>query len=99
MDLALGNPNLTSAELPTYANVVHVSSTPFDFRLTFSLLLTPHDQPRSDGFVASESPRAVAEVIMPAAAVHSLLELVRNELAVFTERFDEPRPALLQTAQ
>jgi hypothetical protein len=43
--LVVEPPDTSASELPRYANVVHVSSTPYDFRLTFSVLQTPPDGP------------------------------------------------------
>ena len=50
-DLAVGPPDLSMVGAPVYANVAHTTFTPYDFRVTFSLLTVPHDQP--SGSVAS----------------------------------------------
>jgi hypothetical protein len=95
--LIVEKPDLSMAAPPVYANVVHVSFTPFDFRVTFSLLSTPHDLPAGDAFAPVEAPRAVAEVVLPAAAIESVIDLLRTELSEFSGRFGAPR-AVLQAA-
>jgi hypothetical protein len=88
-------PDLSDIPPPVYANVVHVSRTPFDFRVTFSLLTTPHDQPSRDAFAPVEAVRGVAEVVLPAAVMDSVLELLRAGLTEYSERFGAPRAVLL----
>jgi len=81
-----------------YANAVHISFTPFDVRLTFSFLETPHDQPPGAVPLPAAPPRAVGEVVLPA-AIDSVLDLLRAELERYVERFGAPRPALQQAAR
>ena len=90
--LTVREPDLTATAEPVYANVVHVSFTPYDFRVTFSLLSTPHDGAEPESLVGPFVPRGVAEVIMPAAAVEAFADLLRSELRQFVERFGEPQP-------
>jgi hypothetical protein len=92
--LVVSPPDMTGAPLPLYANVVHVSSTPFDFRLTFSVLQTPHGGPRSDPFAPSAPPRLVGEVVLPVAAVESLIDVLKREVEDYTERFGTPQRVL-----
>jgi hypothetical protein len=92
--LVVAPPDMTDAELPMYANVVHISSTPFDFRLTFSILQTPHGGPRSDPFAPSAPPRLVCEVAMPVAAVESLIDVLKHEVEEYTNRFGAPQRVL-----
>jgi len=87
--LAVDAPDVSALGPPAYANVAHVSSTPYDFRITFSLLSTS-DNGRA-GLVA-ERPRAIAEVVFPVGAVESLVELLRAELDRFVDEFGPPRP-------
>jgi len=96
--LIVGLPDLTDAGRPVYANVAHVSWTPYDFRLTFSLLVPSHDGAPPGRPDAPSVPRAVAEVVMPAAAVGSLADLLRTELNEFVDRLGAPQPHLRQTA-
>jgi len=95
----VGLPDLADAERPVYANVAHVSWTPYDFRITFSLLMTPHDETRFRLAEAAMVPHGVAEVVMPAQAVESLAELLRSELKEFADRFGAPQPQLHHSAQ
>ena len=91
MTLAVKAPDVSGLGLPIYANVAHVSSTPYDFRITFSMLTTSLDG--SAGLVA-EPPQAIAEVVIPVGAVESLVDLLRAELGRFVDEFGEPRPAI-----
>jgi hypothetical protein len=67
-----------------------VSFTPYDFRITFSLLSASI----ASGALLSEAPQAVAEVVIPAAAVEPVIDLLRGELDRFAEEFGSPRPGL-----
>ena len=96
--LVVGLPDLTDAGRPVYANVAHVSWTPYDFRLTFSLLVTPHGGAAPARPDSPFVPHAVAEIVMPAAAVESLADLLRTELTDFVDRLGAPQPHLRQTA-
>jgi hypothetical protein len=97
-EIKIAAPDLTMSEPPVYANVAHVSYTPYDFRITFSLLMTPHDQPAADPLDAGLTPRGVVEVVLPAASVDSLAELLRAGLGEFVDRFGAPRPQLRRSA-
>jgi hypothetical protein len=79
---------------PVYANTASVTFTPYDFRITFSLLTLPHDQgsvpqPAPDGLVLT--PRAVAEVLIPAGEASLMADLLTAELKQYVRRFGEPR--------
>lgn len=91
MTLAVKAPDVSGLGLPIYANVAHVSSTPYDFRITFSMLTASLD--RSAGLVA-ERPQAIAEVVFPVGGVESLVEVLRAELGRFVDEFGELRPAI-----
>jgi hypothetical protein len=78
-----------------YSNLAHVSFTPFDFRISFSLMRARVD---SHGLVA-EPPAEVAEVVLPAAAVEPLVDLLRAELRRFTEEFGAPVPSVMEAAR
>jgi hypothetical protein len=100
-DLAVGLPDLSMDAAPVYANVAHTTFTPYDFRVTFSLLTVPHDQP--SGSLASIAalalqPRAVAQVVLPAGAVESLVDLLRAEFDRYVEQFGPPRPTVARSA-
>ena len=99
MELEVRRPDLRGIGAQTYANVVHVTSTPYDFRLTFSLMQTPHDQPASEVFVAEEAPQAVAEILLPAGGIEAVLAAVRHELDIYAERFGTPHPMAHQVGQ
>ena len=96
--LVVDRPDLTDAGRPFYANVAHVTYTPFDFRLTFSLLATPRDGADLDPLLPEERPDVVAEIVIPAAAVDSLVDLLRVELASYQKRFGAPGPELRQVS-
>ena len=100
-DLAVGLPDLSMAGAPVYANVAHTTFTPYDFRVTFSLLTVPHDE--ASGSLASIAalalaPRAVAQVVVPAGAVESLVDLLRAEFDRYVEQFGPPRPTVARSA-
>jgi hypothetical protein len=100
-DLAVGLPDLSMAAAPVYANVAHTTFTPYDFRVTFSLLTVPHDQaPGSLASIAALAlqPRAVAQVVLPAGAVESLVDLLRAEFDRYVEQFGPPRPTVARSA-
>jgi Protein of unknown function (DUF3467) len=95
--MIVGPPDLTNCAPPLYANVAHVSYTPFDFRLTFSLLSAPKDGQQPGGLEAPTlMPQAVAELVLPAAAVPALVDVLRAELDQFTRRFGTPVPSSQQ---
>jgi len=96
--LVIGPPDMTGAPLPVYANITHASFTPYDFRLTFSLLSTPHDRSERDPLAPSAPPRPVVEVVVPVGAVRSLLDVVGLEYDDFVKRFGAPQPHLAQAA-
>ena len=99
LNQAIGLPDLTTAAPPVYANVAHTSFTPYDFRITFSLLTLPHDQSPAAGVeleAVSLTPQAVVQVVLPAAAMDSVVELLRAELDRFIERFGPPEPAVVK---
>jgi hypothetical protein len=85
-------PDVSALGAPAYSNVAHVSFTPYDFRITFSLLTASLDS----GALMSDAPRAVAEVVIPAASVGPLADLLRGELDRFIEAFGPPRPGLVR---
>jgi hypothetical protein len=100
-DLAVGLPDLSTVGAPVYANVAHVTSTPYDFRVTFSLLTVPHGESpggMSDIAALALAPRAVAQVVVPAGAVGAMAELLRAELDRYVDRFGQPQPAVGTTA-
>ena len=93
--IAVRSPDVSVLGPPTYANVTHVSFTPYDFRITFSLLPSSREAP---GAVVPEPPQAVAEIIMPSAAVESLMEVLRTEFDRFVGEFGPPRPTVHQSS-
>ena len=99
-DLAVGLPDLSTVGAPVYANVAHATSTPYDFRVTFSLLTVPHDAAGGPGAVAGlvMAPRAVAQVVIPVGAVESVVDLLRAELDRYIDEFGPPRPTVVRSA-
>jgi hypothetical protein len=81
-------PDVSALGPPIYANVAHLSSTPYDFRITFSLLCTSRD---GRAALVAERPLAVAEVVFPAGAVESLVDLLQEELDRFVKEFGAPQ--------
>jgi hypothetical protein len=94
--LVIQPPDLGDLGLPMYANVVHVSSTPHDFKITFSFLASPIDQPEPATPVV---PKAVGEVVLPASAIDALLDVVKVEMERFADRHGSPRPVPQQAAR
>jgi Protein of unknown function (DUF3467) len=89
--MIVGPPDLTTCGPPLYANVASVSYTPFDFRVTFALLSVPQNAPASSGLDAPTLvPRAVAELVLPPAAMPGLVDVLRTELSQFHRRFGMP---------
>jgi hypothetical protein len=90
-------PELSSGPTPTYANVSHVSHTPFDIRLTFSLLRAPLEEGSSPGGAVavdvplmSVQPTAVAEIVMPPEGVEALIDVLRDELDRYRDEVARP---------
>ena len=82
-------------DAPVYANVIHVSHTPFDFRLTFSLLGMPRGDSADGGSViplpaVALSPTTVAELVLPPATIEALIELLQQQLNGYTAEFGSP---------
>jgi hypothetical protein len=73
-----------------YADVTHVAFTPYDFRITFSLLRSPRGEPG----LPVETPEAIVEVVLPPAAVDSLIDLLRTQFDRFVDEFGAPRPSV-----
>lgn len=95
--MIVGPPDLTNCGPPTYANVANVSYTPFDFRVTFSLLSVPQNALAPSGLEAPTLvPRAVAELVIPPAAVPAFVDVLRVELEEYRRRFGMPVPSLQQ---
>ena len=94
--LSVGSPDVTGhTPAPIYANVAHTSFTPYDFRITFSLLTRPHERPAVPGSstdVLTLDPEAVAQIVVPAGSVGGLIDLLRTQLDQFVEEFGEPQP-------
>jgi hypothetical protein len=99
-DLAVGLPDMSSVGAPVYANVAHATSTPYDFRVTFSLLTVPHDGAGGPSAVGGMvmAPRAVAQVVIPVGAIESVVDLLRAELDRYIEEFGPPRPTVVGSA-
>ena len=95
-NLSVGSPDVTAdTPSPIYANVAHTSFTPYDFRITFSLLTPPHERPPVPGpstGVLTMDPEAVAQIVVPAGSVGGLIDLLRTQLDQFVEEFGEPQP-------
>lgn len=96
VSVAVGPPDVSTAGPPVYANVTHVSFTPHDFRVTFSLLFTPHDGGSGPPVLAPE-PRAVADIVLPAGAVESFIDILRAQLDRFVDRFGPPAPLVARS--
>jgi hypothetical protein len=96
--LVVDLPDTSVAGRPFYANVSHVTHTPFDFRLTFSLLARPRPGADVDPLVAEERPDVVAEIVIPVAAVSSLIDLLKAELSSYQSRFGSTGPQLRQAS-
>jgi hypothetical protein len=99
-DLAVGLPDLSMVGAPVYANVSHATFTPYDFRITFSLLTVPHDQASGSTTEMTGlalAPRAVAQVVVPVGAVGSLVDLLRAQLDRFVEQFGPPQPTVARS--
>jgi hypothetical protein len=87
--LTIAPPDVSTVGPPVYANTASVTFTPYDFRITFSLLTVPHDQVSApDALVLT--PRAVAEVVIPAGEAGLLADLLTAELKQYVRRFGEP---------
>ena len=91
--LTIAPPDVSTVGPPVYANTANVTFTPYDFRITFSLLTWPHDResvPHSAPDVLLLTPRAVAEVVIPAGEASLLADLLKAESKQYVERFGEP---------
>ena len=93
--MTIAPPDLSTVGPSDYANTANVTFTPYDFRITFSLLTHPHDEgsvPEPSAVVLT--PRAVAEVVIPAGAVGQLADVLQAQLKQYVQRFGEPRRGL-----
>ena len=87
--LTIAPPDVSAVGVPVYANTATATFTPYDFRITFSLLTFPHDEGSvPDGLVLT--PRAVAEVVIPAGGASLLADLLAAEFKQYVRRFGEP---------
>jgi hypothetical protein len=89
-DVAIRPPDVSGLGEPAYANVAHVSATPYDFRLTFSLLTTPHEGTEVVASTPTFVPRAVTEVVLPAAVVPGVIDLLRAEFESYVSKYGRP---------
>jgi hypothetical protein len=91
---------MSTVGAPVYANVAHATSTPYDFRVTFSLLTAPDDAAGGPSGLAGMviAPRAVAQVVVPVGAVESVIDLLRAELDRYIDEFGPPRPTVVPSA-
>ena len=87
--VAVARPDSSTIGPPLYADVAHVSFTPYDFRIMFSLLRSPD----RESPIPIATPQAVAEIVLPPAAVESLMDLLRVEFDRFVGEFGAPRPS------
>src|SRR3954454_23532174 len=91
--LTIAPPDVSTVGPPVYANTASVTFTPYDFRITFSLLTVPHDQgsvPEAARDASVLTPRAVAELVIPAGEASLLADLLTTELKEYVRRFGEP---------
>jgi hypothetical protein len=94
--ITVARPDDSDAGPRVYADVSHVAFTPYDFRITFSLLPSP----RGSSGLPIETPEAMVEVVLPPAAVEALVDTLRAEFDRFVEEFGAPRPSVqVSTAQ
>jgi hypothetical protein len=95
MTTALDDEGGPIVDAPVYANMIHVSHTPFDFRLTFSLLGTPHEDSADGGSVIPRpvvalNPTTVAELALPPATIAAFIDLLQEQLNGYTAEFGSP---------
>ena len=91
--LTIGTPDVSTVGLPVYANTTRVAFTPYDFRLTFTLLSFPHQRPsvlEPAPVALVLTPRAVTEVVIPPGEASQLTDLLSAELKQYVQRFGEP---------
>ena len=78
---------------PVYANHVQVNHTPWDFRLTFSVLRAPvpgqeQDEVNKKGGVVH--PEAIADIIVPANLMHGLIAALQTNFSSYLDQFGPP---------
>jgi hypothetical protein len=67
-----------------YANVLNLSHTPHDFRLTFSMLELPVAPPEADGSgMVVLRPRVQASVIVPPSLMPAMIDLLQKQLEAY----------------
>jgi hypothetical protein len=87
-------PDVSAVAPFVYGNTASVTFTPYDFRITFSLLTLPHDQgsvPQPPPGAVVLTPRAVDEVVIPAGEASQLADLLKAELKEYVQPFGEPQ--------
>jgi Protein of unknown function (DUF3467) len=90
--VAVGPPVEPDYLRPVYANSANINFTPHDFRLMFSLFLSPLQIPVEaveEGTVQVH-PQAVAHVVVPASLMHALISLLQAQFNEYLRQFGPP---------
>jgi hypothetical protein len=85
----IGAPEMGEYLRPQYANTVASNFTPWDFRIIFSLLAIPPQVPGS-GKNVEVHPQAVADIVLPAAVMHSLIALLQRQFDQYLDQYGAP---------
>ena len=90
--IRVGPPTEPDYLRPVYANTLNINFTPYDFKLTFSLLNMPLEIPpgADPGEPIEVHPSAVAEVIVPATLMHALISVINDQFDRYLEQFGPP---------
>lgn len=82
---------------PQYANLIEVGHTPWDFRLIFGLLRTPargqrglENPEQSEGGQVMIAADGVADIIIPANVMYSLIAALRTNFDAYIQQYGAP---------
>lgn len=92
LHIAVGPPVEPDYLRPVYANAANINFTPHDFRLMFSLFLSPLQVSPEDaeGGTVEIHPQAVAHVVVPATLMHALISLLQAQFGEYLKQFGPP---------
>lgn len=74
---------------PIYANAINMNHTPHDFRIVFSQLSIPLEDP-PPGERLELTPQAVADIRIPAGVMYALLGVMKDQFDKYLTAYGPP---------
>ena len=89
---AISGVNIPDYMKPLYANYVSVNHTPWDFRLTFSVVKAPVPGPEREEAErqATLLGEAVADLMIPASLMHGLISALTSNFDTYIKQYGPP---------